>query len=267
MDAKKFRLPNPQTEAIEKQMVFNNILVSRSQNSGYPKQMEDGVVFVSGDVKLMTKDGANNVLSAIGLWQDGMTPDDTSVRYFRPTTFSELITAFVYTDSRGLERYFRDGSENNTHLNQLMCSFLKNNLQEENVDVKELATTSFKVKEIVDSKAQTFYEEKEKFYQKKIQKYEEKIRELRQEQSGVTSFGEPVFSDEFSFAEVVTSFSAGQTSTQATTQAPVEQILSYFEENKENEMNTDLVGQLKLPEFVGSGVEPKIIPVIEETVQ
>jgi len=147
-----------------------------------------------------------------------------------------------------------------------MCSFLKNNVEEQSVDVKELATTSFKVKEIVDTKAQTFYEEKEKFYQKKIQKYEEKIRELRQEQSGVTSFGEPVTSDEFSFAEVVTSFGAGQTSTQAT-QAPVEKILSYFEENKENEMNEDLVGQLKLPEFVGSGVEPKIIPVVEETVQ
>ena len=266
MNLKKFNLSNPQVEAIERQMVFTSILVSRSQNSGYPKQMEDGVVFVSNDVKLMTKDGSNNVLSAIGLWQDGMTPDDSSVRYFRPTTFSELITAFVYTDSRGLERYFRDGSENNTHLNQLMCSFLKNNVEEQSVDVKELATTSFKVKEIVDTKAKTFYEEKEKFYQKKIQKYEEKIRELRQEQSGVTSFGEPVTSDEFSFAEVVTSFGSSQPTTEAT-QAPVEQILSYFEENKENEMNEDLVGQLKLPEFVGSGVEPKIIPVVEETVQ
>lgn len=265
MDAKKFRLPNPQTEAIEREMVFNNILVSREKQSGYPKQMEDGVVFVSGDLKLMTKDGGNNVLAAIGLWQDGSEVTDMSVRYFRPTTFGELVTAFIYTDSRALERYFRDGSENNTHLNQLMCSFLKNNLQEENVDVKELATTSFKVKEIVDSKAQTFYEEKEKFYQKKIQKYEEKIRELKQEQSGVTNFGEPVTSDEFTFGEVVTSFSAGQSDSE-TTQAPVEEILSYFEANKENEMNTDLVGQLKLPEFVSS-VEPKLIPVVEETAQ
>ena len=32
----------------------------------------------------------------------------------------------------------------------------------DNVDLKELATTSFKVKDIVDSKAQTFYVEKEK---------------------------------------------------------------------------------------------------------
>ena len=82
MNLKKFNLSNPQVEAIERQMVFTSILVSRSQNSGYPKQMEDGVVFVSNDVKLMTKDGSNNVLSAIGLWQDGMTPDD-SCRYSR----------------------------------------------------------------------------------------------------------------------------------------------------------------------------------------
>lgn len=266
MDAKKFTLPNPQTEAIKKQMVFSSILVSRERQSGYPKQMEDGVVFVSGDLKLMTKDGSNNVLSAIGLWQDGSEVTDMSVRYFRPTTFGELVTAFTYTDSRALERYFRDGSENNTHLNQLMCSFLKNNLEEENVDVKELATTSFKVKDIVDSKAQTFYEEKEKFYQKKIQKYEEKIRELKQEQSGVTSFGNLVGSDEFTFGEVITSFSAGQSANNDTTQAPIEEILSYFEANKENEINTDLVGQLKLPEFV-KDVEPKLIPVAEETAQ
>ena len=263
MNAKKFRLPNPQTEAIENEMVFSSILVSREKQSGYPKQMEDGVVFVSGDLKLMTKDGSNNVLDAIGLWKDGNEVTDLSVRYFRPTTFEELVTAFTFTDCRALERYFRDGSENNTHLNQLMCSFLKNNLEGENVDVKELATTSFKVKDIVDSKAQTFYVEKEKFYQKKIQKYEEKIRELRQEQSGITSFGEPVISDEFSFGEVVTSFSAGQNSTQ---QAPVETILGYFEANKEFEPGADLVGQLKLPEFVND-VEPKFIPVVEETAQ
>ena len=266
MNAKKFRLPNPQTEAIENQMVFSSILVSREKQSGYPKQMQDGVVFVSGDLKLMTKDGSNNVLDAIGLWKDGSEVTDLSVRYFRPTTLSELVTAFTYTDSRALERFFRDGSENNTHLNQLMCSFLRNNLEEQNVDVKELATTSFKVKEIVDDKAKTFYLEKEKFYLKKIQKYEEKIRELKQEQSGVTSFGETVVDEEFTFGEVVSAFNSGSQSTEQP-QAPVETILNFFEANKEVEFGAEIVGQLKLPEFIGSNVEPKIIPVVEDVAQ
>ena len=234
MGANKYKLPNPQVEAIENQGVFTGILVSRSQNSGYPKDMEDGVVFVSSDIKLMTKDGSNNVLDAIGLWQEGSEVTNSSARFFRPTTFSELITAMQFTDSRGLERFFRDGCENNTHLNQLMCSFLRNNLVADKIDAKELATTSFAVKGIVDEKAEVFYREKENFYLKKIQKFEEKIRELKLEQQGKTSFGTPVESEENSFGEVIQGFVTGQTDGKAeVVEMPIEDILSYFDANKE----------------------------------
>ncbi|MBQ9792680.1 MAG: hypothetical protein IJW32_02900 [Clostridia bacterium] len=234
MNAKKFRLPNPQTEAIEREGVFTGILVSRSQNSGYPKEMEDGVVFVSSDIKLMTKDGANNVLSAIGLWQEGMEVTDSSVRFFRPTTFSELITAIQFTDSRGLERFFRDGSENNTHLNQLLCSFLRNNLDTPNIDPKELAKTSFAVKGIVDEKAETFYKEKESFYLKKIQKFEEKIKELNLEKQGVTSYGAVIEDEEHTFGAVVEGFVAEHSGSEESTptEMPIEDILIYFDKNK-----------------------------------
>ena len=234
MDAKKFRLPNPQTEAIEREGVFNSILVSRSQSSGFPKSMEDGVVFVSTDIKLMTKDGANNVLSALGLWQEGMEVTDSSSKFFRPTTFSELITAFQFTDSRALERFFREGSENNTNLNQLMCSFLRNNLVTPSIDPKELASTSFAVKGIVDEKAATFYKEKESFYLKKIQKFEEKIKELNLEQQGVTAYGSVIEDEEHTFGAVVEGFVAEHSGGEESvpTEMPIEEILTYFDKNK-----------------------------------
>ena len=266
MNAKKFNLPNPQTEAIENERVFTNILVSRSQNSGYPKEMEDGVVFVSSDIKLMTKDGSNNVLSAIGLWEEGMEVSDNSGRFFRPTTFSELITAIQFTDNRGLERYFRDGNENNTHLNQLICSFLKNNLTAEKIDAKELATTSFQIKDLVDGKAETFYAEKESFYQKKIQKFEEKIKELKLEQQGLTSYGAKVENDEHTFGQVVQGFVAEQSdnSEPTTTEMPIETILNYFNENKDVDMTEGVV----LPEISIAGkIDVKSPIVIEEVAQ
>ena len=108
--------------------------------------------------------------------------------------------------------------------------------------------------------------EKEKFYLKKIQKYEEKIRELKQEQSGVTSFGETVVDEEFTFGEVVSAFNASSQSTEQP-QAPVETILNFFEANKEAEFGAEIVWQLKLPEFIGSNVEQKIIPVVEDVAQ
>jgi len=260
MNAKKFNLPNPQTEAIENERVFTGILVSRSQNSGYPKDMEDGVVFVSNDIKLMTKDGSNNVLSAIGLWKEGMEVSDNSGRFFRPTTFSELITAIQFTDNRGLERYFRDGSENNTHLNQLICSFLKNNLEAERIDAKELAATSFQIKDLVDSKAETFYTEKENFYQKKIQKFEEKIKELKLEQQGLTSYGAIVGNDEHTFGQVVEGFVAEQSDNgeEVTTEMSIEAILNYFNENKGNEAVEGVVIE---------NSEIKLVPATEEVTQ
>ena len=266
MNAKKFNLPNPQTDAIENERVFTNILVSRSQNSGYPKEMEDGVVFVSSDIKLMTKDGSNNVLSAIGLWKEGMEVSDSSGRFFRPTTFSELITAIQFTDNRGLERYFRDGNENNTHLNQLICSFLKNNLTAEKIDAKELATTSFQIKDLVDSKAETFYKEKESFYQKKIQKFEEKIRELKLEQQGLTSYGAKVENDEHAFGQVVEGFVAEQSGNgePENTEMPIETILNYFNKNKDAE----LVEGTVLPEIFMSGkIDAKATTIVEEVAQ
>lgn len=234
MDAKKFKLPNAQTEAIEREGVFNSILVSRSQSNGFPKSMEDGVVFVSSDIKLMTKDGSNNVLSAIGLWQEGMEVTDGSSRFFRPTTFSELITAFQFTDSRGLERFFREGGENNTNLNQLICSFLRNNLDTPSIDPKELAKTSFAVKGIVDEKAETFYKEKENFYLKKIQKFEEKIRELSLEKQGITSFGSVIEDEEQTFGAVIEGVVAEHSGSEepVSTEMPIEDILTYFDKNK-----------------------------------
>ena len=264
MSLKELGLPNRQTEVIEKQAVFANILISKKQHYGYPKQMEDGIVFVSSDVKLMAKDGSNNILTAIGLWEEGKEPDNTSINYFRPTTFNEFITAFKYTDCRALERFFRDGSENNTHLNQLMCSFLKNNLAEQNVDVKELATTSFKVKEIVDDKAKTFYQEKESFYQKKIQKFEEKINELKQEQLGITRAGIKFTDEELSFGEIVSSF-ANSKALAEQTQTSVEEVLSYIEQNKEVDVSSQTVGQIIMPEFLQ--IDKRINSDIEEVAQ
>ena len=235
INATDFNLPNPQTIAIENGKVFTKILVSKNKNSEYPKEMEKGVLFVSSAIKLMAKDGSNNVLSAIGLWNENMQVSDTSSRFFRPTTFGELITAMQYTDINCLERFFRDGCENNTNLNQLICCFLKNNLDLEKLDVKELATTSFEIKDIIDGKAKTFYNEKENFYQNKIKKYEEKINTLKLEQQGLTLSGEVIESDEFAFAEVMEEFVSKQTSNGEfiDTETPVESILKFFSENKD----------------------------------
>lgn len=235
MEVKDLNLPNAQTMAIENEKVFSKILVSKDRNSGYPKDMEDGVVFVSSDVKLVAKDGSNNVLSAIGLWQEGREISDSTVRFFRPTSFGDFVTAFKYTNCGSLERYFRKGSENNTYVNQLICSFLKNNLEEEKIDAKELAQTSFEIKDIVEDKAQTYYAEKENVYLKKIQKYQEKIKELDLERQGVNSFGEVIESEEYTIGEVMESFVAeqGTEETNLGVEMPVEEVLKYFNANKD----------------------------------
>ncbi len=232
MEIKDFNLPNAQTMAIENGKVFSKILVSKDRNSGYPKDMEDGVVFVASDVKLMAKDGSNNVLSAIGLWQEECEISDSSARFFRPTTFRDFTTAFKYTSCNSLERYFRNGSENNTYVNQLICSFLKNNLEEEKIDAKELAQTSFEIKDIVEDKSKTYYTEKENVYLKKIQKYQDKIKELNLERQGVNSEGDIIENEEYPFGEVMKGIVEEQNTSE---EISLEDILKYFNANKDVE--------------------------------
>lgn len=244
MEENKFNLPNNQLEIINKGEVFSKVAISTDDYFGqFPKGMEDGVVFMATDIKLISKDGKNDVLSAIGV-ENFEGKIDATNRCFRPTTFDELVIAFQNTGYKGLESFFRMGDENNSNLNKLMCSFLKNNLDSDNVDVKALASTSFEVKEIVDQKAEKFYQDKVNFFAKKIEKYQSKIEGLRQEQSGLNEFGEQVQETEIEFSQAVESFIENAEASKGDVQVQsVEDMLKYFNSVKEATPQVDAVAQ------------------------
>jgi len=152
-----------------------------------------------------------------------------------PTTFEELVTAFKFTSSKGLESFFRKKDETNTNLNALLCSFLRNNLLSQNVDVKELVSASFTIKDIIDKKAEVFYESKVDFFAKKIQKYQSKIDSLKLEQSGFDEFGEVLADPECETTELVADFIDTldeDSQSQTDVKVGVEEVLSYFDKNK-----------------------------------
>ena len=232
----KNNLPNGQAEAVENKEVFTKVSISKdADGASRPKDAQDGVIFIASTVKLMSKDGAHNILSAIGIDNFEGKVDEGSLRSFRPTTFEELLTAFEYTDSRALESYFRMAEENNCNLNALMCSFLENNLETESVDVKALAATSKQVKGIVEQKAQSFYEDKINFFVRKIEKYQSKIEGLKQERSGKDETGRDYSEIEQNFGNVVEGFASSleQTANGQETQVTVSDVIQYFNSVKQ----------------------------------
>ncbi|MBQ3047601.1 MAG: hypothetical protein IJD48_01135 [Clostridia bacterium] len=236
---KKYELPNHQATLVENQSVFSSIAISRDSSRGsYPSNIDDGVVFISSETRLMAKDGSNNILEAIGISDYEGKVDLGGNKMFIPTTFEELVTAFRYTSAKGLEDYFRRKDEVNTNLNALLYSFIKNNLFAENIDVKELVSASYAIKDIVDAKAQRFYEEKEDFYTKKIQRYQNKIESLRHEQSGVDEFGLQLSDPEQEATEIVTGFIEGldeEHQDSSDVKVGVNEFLAYFNRNKKAE--------------------------------
>lgn len=237
-----------QLVAFKNETVFKSVYISKETNPSYPEKLEDGVVFVATDVKLVSKDGSNNLLASLGLWKDENVINNLSAKYFRPTTFEELIVAFQYSDSNLMQPFFRNVSDNNTNLNKLLSSFLKNNLVDNRVNVKELSETSFKIKDIITEKAEIYYEEKECFYQKKIQKYEDKIEELRSEQISLNSFGESVESEEIYFGELVENFSSDHPKLRKNESA-VSTILKYYGNNKETGNEIEDFSQMKIDDM------------------
>lgn len=230
-----YNLPNNQAELVEKGEVFGGVITSKDSPYGiHPSSFPDGVVFTTSGTKLMSKDGSNNVLAAIGIDNyDGKV--DGAHRSFMPTTFEELVTAFKFTSSKGLESFFRKKDETNTNLNALLCSFLRNNLSSQNVDVKELVSASFTIKDIIDKKAEVFYESKVDFFAKKIQKYQSKIDSLKLEQSGFDEFGEVLADPECETTELVADFIDTldeDSQSQTDVKVGVEDVLSYFDKNK-----------------------------------
>ena len=220
-----------QRQAVENGSVFSRVQICKCQGDGsVSKEMSEGVVFVAGNTRLMTKDGDNNILTAIGLENFDGKVDKGSCKFFRPTTFDELIVAFRYTEAKALESYFRSAEFNNSNLNSLICCFLKQNLDETSVDVKELASTSLQIKEIVDEKSQTYYDEKVDFYAKKIEKYQSKIQSLRDEQSGKNELGEEVVESECHIADAMQNYVEGVQATvnNQPMQVDIEHVLDYF---------------------------------------
>lgn len=243
MEKSKVSLPNGQLEAVEKKEVFTKVSISKNADgASRPKEAQDGVIFIASTVKLMSKEGAHNILSAIGVDNFEGKVDEGSLRSFRPTTFEELLIALEYTDCRALENFFRRGEENNLNLNSLICSFLKNNLESENVDVKELATTSKQVKGIIDQKSERFYDEKIDFLNRKIQKYQSKIEGLKQEQSGKDEMGESYVEIEQGFGQVVENYVSvleQQSTDGQNAHASVNEVIEYFNSVKDSVL-TDL---------------------------
>ena len=231
----KFNLPNNQMDAIKNGEVFSKVATFSMDDyfGDMPKGMKEGVIFMATDIKLIAKDGSNDVLSAIGIKNFEDKIDQTN-RCFRPTTFEELVIAFEYTGYNGLSRFFRMGDENNLNINNLMCSFLKNNLDSDNVDVKALASTSFEVKEIVDQKAEKFYKDKVDFFNRKIEKYQSRIESLRQEQNHIAENGEQFQESEVQFGEAMESYlETMEDSADVSQVQSVEELLKYFNSVKE----------------------------------
>lgn len=258
MEENKFNLPNNQLEAINNGEVFSKVAISMDESMGhFPKNMQDGVVFIATDIKLIAKDGSNDVLSAIGL-QNFEDKIDQTNKCFRPTTFNELVIAFKHTGYKGLESFFRMGDENNMNINKLMCSFLNNNLESDQVDVKALASTSLEVKEIVSEKSEQFYQDKVDFFNRKIEKYQSRIESLRQEQYHVNEDGEQIVESEIHFSDAVESY-VDSIDKNADASQSVEDVIKYFNFVKETSTNET--------ETSNSQVEVNTQTVVEEAVQ
>lgn len=244
MSEVKQKLFDNQAEAVRKKEVFTKIATCKNKGDGtVSRELEAGIVFVAGNTKLMSKDGSNNVLVAIGLEDYEGKVDVGASKFFRPTTFEELVTAFQYTDSAHLGFLFRSQGENNSNLNALLCTFLKNNLGTESVDVKALATTSMQIKGIIEEKSQHYYDEKVSFYENKIQRYQEKIQTIRNEQYGQGLYEGGYEETECSMGTVLDSYLqtlSVDNNPQQTTQVGVEEMLDYINKTKETLVDTNL---------------------------
>lgn len=231
MSEVKQKLFDNQAEAVKKQEVFSRVVTCQKKGDGtVSKELDAGIVFVGGNAKLMSKDGANNVLLAIGIEGYEGKVDSGANKFFRPTTFDELAVAFRYTEPRALESFFKSEDANNSNLNELICTFLKYNLESDSVDVKALAATSKQIKSILDDKSEQYYDEKVDFYAGKIEKYQGKIGTIRQEQSAFHPQSECSMGT--ALDSYIQELSPSTTQSQSV-EVGVEQILEYINLNKE----------------------------------